>query len=1163
MNSGSPAKEMIVRFLNAVTTSSTKQHHFILQPTGYAQVARMNMLLAIALCLVCGGSVMAQDDMQSRLGPFSEVPRNENPLREPFNFSWGKPTPVATDMDGDGKKDIVIADYYGAEGFHFLYNTSTSSKVQFVRFQYANNPFEYRSFPLGSTPTFTDMDGDGDQDMLLGTEYGTFQYYRKNAEWTNPYSPQIGAWDGTTKAGNPMNGIDLGDFASPVFTDFDSDGDQDLIVGCSYGTLNKSVYYFVNDGQGNFTLGTLTGINPNLDEVTPALLDVDADGDNDIVLGAADGNLYYYKRTGATSFEEQTGASNPFNGVNRGTTSSPTAADLDNDGDADLIFGADNIDSDLFYIENKGGGIFEEKVSFDNPFGGVSARSDSSPLMIDGDNDGDLDMIIGSSQNYIKYLRNDGGSFVELTSHPFSSLTVPDLFTPSFVDIDGDGDKDLVGSVHNGTTAIVYYRNDGGVFVEQPAGALYAGAISNEEGHADFADVDNDGDYDFFISDGFFSWELGDRTFIRYFKNVGTAQAPAFAEMTGAQNPLNHVQEEFVLKPRMVDIDHDGDLDVLIGEGGDVIEISDGNEFSYYENTGTPSAPNFRYRGDLIQQGTNPFELAPVFADVDGDGDLDAFTGNKSGEISFYRNINFSPITLTSSEPLVVVIGAAAVPIDELMTITDLDNDSIVFAEVIVQDFISGQDELTCTTIPAVTVAFNSASGTLSLKGKASVDQYQQILRSIKFRVLSTPTNGRTRSGSYAYASKTVSYRVVDADGTNAVIASRMINFVTGQPPVFNDHAVSLAATQSINIDLVLLIIDPDNNADLSTLTIIQQPSSGASASINAAGLLTLDYHGLAFAGTETLTVRVCDADGSCDENTITITVTNSSPTFSDHDVMLAYAGQTNIDVTALVSDAENNLSQTTLQIITPPASGAAVTINGLVVSINYSQLNFSGTETITLQICDLSGACDQATFSITVINAPPVIQPEPVSTPQGSTKVLNLLDITSDPDQNLDLASIEIVSVPASGANASIETVSTTEVNLILDYSGITFSGIDYITIRACDEAGACAESVLAVQVDVESTVQVYNAIAPNSLEGDNRFLRIFNLSPVHKVTIFNRWGDVVFETSHYDNESTRFEGRNKDGKTLATGTYFYQIENVDSTNKRQTISGYLSLKQ
>jgi hypothetical protein len=1122
---------------------------------------KLQLILSVATaCLLLATPALSQ----SKLGPFSEKPRVENPAREPLNLA-SRPSPAVADIDGDGKDDVIVADNYGANGFFYYYNSSSPSSITFTRLQYWENPFQFISFPTASAPAFSDFDGDGDLDMLVGSSDGTFRYYRRNSVYTNPFTLQTGAWDGATKAGNPLNAVDVGAFATPVFTDLDNDGDNDLIIGSSYLPANKSIHYYINDGSGNFTPGVLTGINPNLDEVSPTVMDVDGDGAKDIVIGAADGNVYFFKRIGATTFEEQTGGANPFATVNKGIISSPAAADFDNDGDQDLVLGAQHVDFDLFYFENKGNGVFEEKISFANPFGGVTVGVDATPHLADIDNDNDLDMIIGNSRNEIKYLRNDAGQFVEVSAHPFVGLTVEDKFTPSFIDIDGDGDKDLVGSAYNYTnTFIEFFRNDGGVYVHQtPLTGFFPTAISADEGHADFADIDNDGDFDFFISDGTSSWTNGDHFFIRFFKNTGTAVTPVFTEMTGSQNPLALVSEEFVLFPRMIDIDHDGDLDAIIGEGGGVVEMSDGNEYSLYENIGTASSPNFRYRGDLLEQGNNPFKPSSTFGDIDNDGDLDIFIGHSGGHVTLYENINQAVVTTLNTQPLNLPLTSGATFIDNLLTLSDSDNDSIVFAAIAIQDFNPGQEELTFTSNELVTGAFNSTSGVLTLRGKAPVSTYQEVLRSIKYVIINESTSGRKKTGPLATTERIISVRVIDADGTNSAAVSRTIQITSGQPPVFSNQSATVLANHAVTINLTTLISDADNNIDLTTLAVVQQPPSSAPTTLNPAGELTVSYVGNSFAGTETVTVRVCDTDASCDESIISITVTNTAPVFADHSLTLAFAAQTTFDVSSLISDAEGNASGSTIQVFAAPSSGASATINGNMLTVNYSGLTFSGTETITLQVCDLSGACDQSTISITVNNAPPVIQPEPVSTPQGSTKVLNLLDITSDPDQNLDLSTIEIISSPTSGASATIERVSENEVNLILDYSGITFIGIDYLTIRACDAAGACTENILAIQVDVESTIEVFNAVAPNSPGGDNKFLRIFHLPAEHKVSIFNRWGDVVYETSHYDNESTRFEGSTSSGKALASGTYFYQIDYVDASNRRQTLTGYLSLKQ
>ncbi len=192
-------------------------------------------------------------------------------------------------------------------------------------------------------------------------------------------------------------------------------------------------------------------------------------------------------------------------------------------------------------------------------------------------------------------------------------------------------------------------------------------------------------------------------------------------------------------------------------------------------------------------------------------------------------------------------------------------------------------------------------------------------------------------------------------------------------------------------------------------------------------------------------------------------------------------------------------------------------------------------------------------------VNSPPLIQPEPISTPAGSTQTINLISITSDVDNNLDPLLFSVVEAPASGASASIQVVSSTQVDLLLDYSGVTFHGTDQLTIRACDALGGCSESILFVDIDVDGEITVYNAVAPNS-GGDNRFMRITGLPERHKINIYNRWGDQVYDVENYLNTlDGAFKGNGKNGNPLPTGTYFYTIE----IPGKKMISGYLTLKQ
>ena len=77
--------------------------------------------------------------------------------------------------------------------------------------------------------------------------------------------------------------------------------------------------------------------------------------------------------------------------------------------------------------------------------------------------------------------------------------------------------------------------------------------------------------------------------------------------------------------------------------------------------------------------------------------------------------------------------------------------------------------------------------------------------------------------------------------------------------------------TTTIEFDLTTLISNPNNNLDFSSLRIVTQPLSGALASIDANGVLTIDYTGITFSGNDELQIEICDLVGVCTIQTIVI----------------------------------------------------------------------------------------------------------------------------------------------------------------------------------------------------------------------------------------------------------------------------------------------------
>ena len=132
----------------------------------------------------------------------------------------------------------------------------------------------------------------------------------------------------------------------------------------------------------------------------------------------------------------------------------------------------------------------------------------------------------------------------------------------------------------------------------------------------------------------------------------------------------------------------------------------------------------------------------------------------------------------------------------------------------------------------------------------------------------------------------------------------------------------------------------------------------------------------------------------------------------------------------------------------------------------------------------------------------------------------------------------------------------------LTVDYKGVSFAGTDRLTIEACDMASHCAQSE--VTIEVVGDITVYNALSPNGDPLNEVFIiQYIDLLPdtqKNKVTIFNRWGDVVFNVDDYDNQSRVFRGLNNSGSELPTGTYFYRIDFSGGTPSK---TGYLSLRK
>lgn len=286
----------------------------------------------------------------------------------------------------------------------------------------------------------------------------------------------------------------------------------------------------------------------------------------------------------------------------------PSAADLDGDGDYDLMGG--NKYGAIQYQRNSGSAtnpVFDAPMS--SPFG---LATDTSTYwvnhhLVDIDNDGDFDLFSGefadSANARFIFFENIGTStnpsFASPVINPFNLTNTDYLSSPNLADIDGDGDMDLFSST---TYTIQFFENIGTASnpnFKAPVTDPYGISIPTEEYiyAADLADIDQDGDLDLIANEYY-----GD---FYYFQNTGTATSPNFAAV--ATNPLG-------LTPAVpqggysytgveaVDIDGDGDLDIIAGRYDDITYEA----VWYYENVAATSSVDDQLNNVSLKVFPNP-----------------------------------------------------------------------------------------------------------------------------------------------------------------------------------------------------------------------------------------------------------------------------------------------------------------------------------------------------------------------------------------------------------------------------------------------------------------------------------------------------------------------------------------------------------------------------